>query len=146
MQKLFLSLLLFFNAVCGAEDGYRLWLRYDKRDDEQPRQYGGQITCFHFYGNSSRQYQCGVDTVRWTQCQWDRLPNQIDEVRFGQASTMLVIQEKEAVWWPNTCLLYFGTFSGRPFPDGFEKAEHSSEYYKSLRFPHTQDRETINQH
>jgi alpha-glucuronidase len=49
---------------------------------------------------------------------------------------LLIIQEKEAVWWRNACLLYFQTFSGMPIPSGIEQPDHTLEYYKSLKFPY----------
>ncbi len=42
----------------------------------------------------------------------------------------------EARWWRDASLLYFQTFSRTPIPEGYEKPEHTLEYYKSLRFPY----------
>src|SRR3954454_18841056 len=50
---LLLVLLVLFSAFCNAEDGYRLWLRYDKIDDNTLlQQYKNQISSILFYGNS----------------------------------------------------------------------------------------------
>ena len=46
------------------------------------------------------------------------------------------IQEKEAVWWRNACLLYFQTFSKRPFPDDIEKPDQTLQYYMNLSYPY----------
>jgi len=46
---------------------------------------------------------------------------------------LLVIQEKEARWWRNACLLYFQTFSKRPLPDGLEPLEGALETYRAIR-------------
>ena len=65
--------------------------------------------------------------------------------QFGEASNkkfksaqmrkmFLSIQEKDAEWWRNACLLYFQTFSKMPLPNGYEKPAHILEYYKSLKF------------
>jgi len=48
---------------------------------------------------------------------------------------LLAIQEKEAVWWRNACLLYFQTFSKMPIPAAYEKPDHNLAYYESLTFP-----------
>ncbi len=82
------------------------------------------------------KYQQGVDSVRWMQHQWIGLKDFIDEERFNQVKMFLSIQEKEAEWWRNACLLYFQTFSKMPLPDGYEKPDHTLDYYKSLRFPY----------
>jgi alpha-glucuronidase len=80
------------------------------------------------------KYQQGVDTVRWMRQQWNGLKNLIDEERFNQVKMFLAVQEKDAEWWKNACLLYFQTFSKMPIPPNVEKPDHTLEYYKSLRF------------
>jgi alpha-glucuronidase len=82
------------------------------------------------------KYYSGVDSVRWMQRTWNKLKDYIDDERFEQVSMLLAVQEKEAVWWRNACLLYFQTFSRMPLPEGFEKPDHTLEYYKGLRFPY----------
>ncbi|MBX3240909.1 MAG: alpha-glucuronidase [Chitinophagaceae bacterium] len=82
------------------------------------------------------RYQQGVDTVRWMQDTWNALQPYLDRQQFEQVKMLLDIQEKEAMWWRNACLLYFQTFSKRPIPDGVEKPDHDLEYYKNLRFPY----------
>ena len=83
------------------------------------------------------KYQQGVDTVRWMQQQWNLLKNFTDEERFSQVKMFLTIQEKEAEWWKNACILYFQTFSMMPIPANVEKPDHTLEFYKSLRFPYS---------
>ncbi len=80
------------------------------------------------------RYQRGVDAVREMQETWASLEGMIDEERYEQVKAYLAIQEKEARWWRDSCLLYFQTFSKRPLPEGVEPPEHSLEYYKSLSF------------
>lgn len=80
------------------------------------------------------KYNEGVDTVRWMQSVWQKVKNNMDEERFNHVRMLLLIQEDEAVWWRNACLLYFQTFSKMPIPDQYETPDHSLDYYKSLRF------------
>jgi alpha-glucuronidase len=82
------------------------------------------------------KYYAGVDSVRSMQKQWNELASYIDQERFQQVKMMLQIQEKEAVWWRNACLLYFQTFSKMPIPEGYEKPDHTLEYYMKLKFPY----------
>ena len=82
----------------------------------------------------SYKYQLGVDSVRWMQQKWNGLKNFIDEEKFQQVKMFLSIQEKDAEWWRNACLLYFQTFSKMSLPTGYEKPDHTLEYYKNLRF------------
>ena len=81
------------------------------------------------------RYYSGVDSVRSMQHHWEKMKGLIDDERFEQTKMFLTIQEKDAVWWRNACLLYFQTFSRMPLPAGFEKPDHTLEYYRSLRFP-----------
>jgi len=78
------------------------------------------------------QYYKGVDMVRNMQKTWDSVEGLIDEERYQHVKALLKIQEKDAVWWRNACVLYFQTFSNRPIPDQYEKPAHTLEYYKKL--------------
>lgn len=80
-------------------------------------------------------YNSGVDTVRWMQHTWNRLDKLVDQERHQHVKMLLGIQEQEAIWWRNACLLYFQTFSKMPFPHGFEKPGKDLSYYQSLKFP-----------
>ncbi len=78
------------------------------------------------------KYYEGVEQVRWMQKEWDSIEPFIDEERFQHVKSLLKIQEKDAVRWRNSCVLYFQSLSGMPIPNGLEMPEHDLEYYKSL--------------
>ncbi len=80
-------------------------------------------------------YQQGVDEVRQMQQTWEQQKDKVDAERWEHTKMLLAIQEEEAVWWRNACLLYFQTFSKRPFPSGVEKADKPLAYYQGLKFP-----------
>jgi alpha-glucuronidase len=80
-------------------------------------------------------YDQGVKTARKMEKTWAALESQIDPQRFDHVRQLLAIQVSEAEWWRNSCLLYFQTFSKRPFPAEIEQPEGELEYYKSLSFP-----------
>ena len=82
------------------------------------------------------KYYSGVDSVRWMQRSWDGMKNYIDAERFNEVKQLLAIQEQEAVWWRNACLLYFQTFSHKPIPAKYEKPDHTLAYYEGLEFPY----------
>jgi alpha-glucuronidase len=82
------------------------------------------------------KYYSGVDSVRWMQKTWSDLKKYVDDERFEQVKMLLAVQEKEAVWWRNACLLYFQTFSKLPIPSNYEKPDHDLEYYEALKFPY----------
>jgi alpha-glucuronidase len=89
-----------------------------------------------FWETLCQKYYSGVDSVRWMQRSWSRLRPYIDEERFRQVQQLLAIQEQEAVWWRNACVLYFQTFSNKPIPAGLEKPDHALGYYEELSFPY----------
>lgn len=78
------------------------------------------------------KYYEGVDQVREMRKTWDSMEKYVDAERFNHVKTFLGIQEKEAVWWRDACVLYFQTFSKRPIPAGLEKPEQTLEYYMKL--------------
>ena len=78
------------------------------------------------------RYQRGVDTVRGMQATWAPLSSHVDAERHAQVSAFLRIQEQEARWWRDACVLYFQTFSRMPIPPDYEKPEHDLEYYMKL--------------
>jgi alpha-glucuronidase len=81
------------------------------------------------------RYYSGVDSVRAMQKAWEGLKPQVDKERFQHVRMLLAVQEKEAVWWRNACLLYFQTFSKMAIPAHYEKPDQTLEYYMSLTFP-----------
>ena len=81
------------------------------------------------------KYDEGVGTVRQIQKTWNILEGKVDQERFTQVKMLLAIQEKEALRWRNSCILYFQSFSGRPIPGELQKPEQTLEYYETLSFP-----------
>ncbi len=81
-------------------------------------------------------YNKGVNDLRSIQKQWNELEKKIDQERFRHVKMMLAVQEKEAVWWRDACLLYFRQFSQIPIPGEYEQPGKTLDYYKSLKFPY----------
>ncbi len=88
-----------------------------------------------FWNELCYKYNEGVTNVRKMEKTWNGLTAYVDKERFNHVKTYLHIQEQEAVWWKNACLLYFQTFSRLPVPNDIEKPDHTLEYYKALEFP-----------
>jgi alpha-glucuronidase len=81
-------------------------------------------------------YYQGVAEMRQMKKEWSALRYRIDPEKHHHVSMLLGIQEKDAVWWRNACLMYFQTFSKMPIPAQYEQPDQTLEYYKSLRFPY----------
>ncbi|MGZ3819360.1 MAG: alpha-glucuronidase family glycosyl hydrolase [Mucilaginibacter sp.] len=80
------------------------------------------------------RYYDGVEQVRNMQKIWNSLENRIDKERFQQVKKLLKAQEKNAVRWRNSCVLYFQTYSKMPIPMNLEKPSGTLEYYKNLSY------------
>jgi alpha-glucuronidase len=76
-------------------------------------------------------YESGVEWVRATRKTWAALAGAIDSDRHAEVSKKLAIQERDAVWWRDACLLYFQTFAKRPLPTGVEPAAKTLKEYKA---------------
>ncbi len=79
------------------------------------------------------RYNLGVAQVGQMIETWDALAAYVDRARFEHVRALLAIQEKEARWWRDACLLYFQTFSQRPIPPEYEPPAESLAYYMNLR-------------
>jgi alpha-glucuronidase len=80
------------------------------------------------------KYNSGVESVRHMQRTWDSLAEYVDGARFAHVRELLKIQEKEARWWRDACLLYFQTFSRLPIPAEYEQPTESLDYYVNLAY------------
>lgn len=78
-------------------------------------------------------YNRGVERVREMQADWDTLAAFIDPARFEHVRALLKIQEREACWWRDACLLYFQSFSRLLIPDVYEQPRETLHYYRSLK-------------
>lgn len=82
------------------------------------------------------RYYEGARAVEKMARDWDRLKGKIDPARHRQVQMALRIQQKEAIWWRDACVLYFQTFSKRPIPKGLDKPQGTLQDYKAMQFPH----------
>ena len=80
-------------------------------------------------------YDRGVQQVRDFQKIWDSVETCIDEERFQTVQSRLKIQARDAVWWKDACLLYFGQFSGMPIPNDIERPIHEIKELKQVHLP-----------
>ncbi len=80
------------------------------------------------------KYHEGVDSVRWLRSEWGKMKNFVDIERFEKVENLLLKQERDAKIWRDGCLLYFQTFSKRPFPENLEKPEHDLDYYITHKY------------
>jgi alpha-glucuronidase len=63
---------------------------------------------------------------------WEALRPFVDAARFTHVATLLAMQEKEARWWRDACVLYFQTFARQPLPAGLEAPAHDLAHYVGI--------------
>jgi len=82
------------------------------------------------------QYYTGADSVKWMQEQWNSVEKFVDKQCFNHVKQLIEMQRQDAIWWRNSCVLYFQQFSKMPIPGNYEKPDQSLEYYqnKQLQF------------
>jgi alpha-glucuronidase len=107
---------------------YLLWFHHVRWDAELP---SGRT----LWDELCNRYDEGARAVTAMREQWASLDGFIDDERFEHVARLLRIQEKEARWWRDACLLYFQSFSGRPFPAGLTAPAKSLQYYRAVRTP-----------
>ncbi len=109
-----------FADLATCPDQFLLWFHHVPWDYRMP---SGQTMwddlCLH--------YQPGVDWVAGAQMTWDSLSGEIDPERHAAVAAKLAIQEHDAIWWHDACLLYFQTYSKMPFPPGVAKPQSTLE-------------------
>ena len=118
-----------FDELENTPEEYLLWFHHVSWDH---RMSTGRT----LWEELVHRYYQGVDDVREMQRKWATLEGSIDRQRYEHVKALLEIQEEDAVWWRNACVLYFQTHADRPIPEGYETPAHSLEYYKELEKTH----------
>jgi len=114
-----------FGRLDSVPDEYLLWFHHVGWDH---RMASGRT----LWEELVFRYYRGVETVRRMRDTWRSLDGRIDPERHAQVLAFLDIQEKEARWWRDACVLYFQTFSGRPIPAAYERPAHDLEHYMAI--------------
>ena len=112
--------------VNTCPDAWLLWFHHVSWDH---RMHTGRT----LWDELCHKYDSGVDSVRWMRRTWMALKKDIDPDRWLQVDMKLQIQEHDALWWRNACLLYFQTFSHRPLPAGAEAPNHTLAEYERIK-------------
>lgn len=81
-------------------------------------------------------YDRGVAYVAQMQQNWATLAPFIDADRFAETRVFLGIQRREAQWWRDASIAWFGSIAKRPLPAGHAPPEHPLSYYEALKFPY----------
>jgi alpha-glucuronidase len=80
--------------------------------------------CFRYYD--------GVAQVGKLQITWESLKPEIDKETFENVKGRLKVQEKEALWWRDACVLYFINYAKMPVPAPLEPPARTLDEVKKL--------------
>lgn len=118
-----------FESPTECPEKYLLWFHRVKWTDTLA---SGQ----NLWEALCRQYDAGARGVVQMHTLWNAVEGKIDSERYNAVDMLLRIQEKEARWWRDACLLYFQSFSGMPFPKDFDPPKETLEDFKNRSFPY----------
>ena len=113
-----------FSDVARCPERFLLWFHHVSWDHKMK---SGRT----LWNELALHYQSGVEWVRATRATWATLSGTIDPERHEAIAKKLAIQERDAVWWRDACLLYFQTFAKRPLPPGVERPAKTLAEYKA---------------
>jgi alpha-glucuronidase len=111
-----------FSDIDACPEKYLLWFHHVSWNR---RMRSGRT----LWDELALRYQRGVDWVREARRNWTGLGGAIDRERHTAVAQKLAIQERDAGWWRDACLLYFQTFSRRPLPAGVEPPQKTLREY-----------------
>lgn len=66
------------------------------------------------------RYKTGLETAQSFATTWQNQKDVVTPALWNEVAQKLDIQQRDARWWHDACLLYFQTFSGLPIPQGTE--------------------------
>ncbi len=115
-----------YDNVATCPDNLLLWFHHVGWDH---RMQSGQT----LWEQLCRSYEHGLLEVAEMRTTWERLKPYVDAERHAHVAERLAIQFSDAIWWKDGCLLYFQTFSRRPFPADVSPAVHRLEELKKIR-------------
>lgn len=116
-----------YNDINTCPPQYLLWFHHVSWDHQMP---SGKT----MWEELVAHYYQGVNEVTEMKRVWASLNGKIDKYRYDQVSRLLNVQEDEARWWRDGCVLYFQSFSNRSLPAGYDLPRQKLSYYKSIPF------------
>jgi alpha-glucuronidase len=118
-----------FGDLASCPEAYLLWFHHVRWDHVM---HSGRT----LWDELCHRYATGVAFVRGMRRSWAELAPSVDHERHAHVAALLAIQETEARWWRDACLLYFQTFSKRPFPADCEPPQGSLTDFMAIKKSH----------
>lgn len=78
------------------------------------------------------RYYNGASQVIDLQEKWETVKNQVDSETFQSVKGRLKIQEKEALWWRDACVLYFKEYAKMSIPSSLTPPKRTLEEVKKI--------------
>lgn len=81
------------------------------------------------------RYQRGCDATDAMLDAWRPARPYVEPDVYADVEARLDIQRRDARWWRDACLQYFGRYSRRPLPEGVEPPAHTLEQLMRIHLP-----------
>ena len=81
------------------------------------------------------RYQRGCDATDAMLDAWRSARPYVEPDVYADVEARLDIQRRDARWWRDACLQYFGRYSRRPLPEGVEPPAHTLEQLMRIHLP-----------
>lgn len=81
------------------------------------------------------RYQQGVEKAASYRDVWEQAREYVEPDVFSDVALRLETQHKDAEWWRDACLAYFGSVAGLALPEGYPRPKHTLEHYMSVKLP-----------
>lgn len=98
-----------YNNIELCPEEYLLWFHHAGWDFTMKNGLSLWENLCYKYDEGVREAESFVET-------WKSMKPYVDEARYARQLQRFERQAKDAWWWRDACLLYFQTFSKRPFP------------------------------
>ncbi len=79
-----------------------------------------------------RHYERGCRKVSCMQKAWRAAAPYVNGGLYKDVEARLATQARDAIWWKDGCLLYFGEFSGMPLPDDVSAPIHTLDELRAI--------------
>lgn len=78
------------------------------------------------------RYQRGVEKAHGFEETWIAAAPYVEPAMHADVAARLRTQCRDAEWWRDACLAYFGDIAGKQLPEGYPKPAHTLDHYRKI--------------
>lgn len=119
-----------YECLDSCPEKYILWFHHVKWNYQ--RRWECCDTTETLWQHLGRHYEHGVQQVTEMQRQWQLLKGQLPDGLWQDINRRLETQYKDAIWWRDSCLLYFQSINGLSWPSTAAKPIYTLQQLKKI--------------